>query len=146
MLPMKNKVSTSPHATLVVIFTNSDPWGDGGSALSDPPGDEELDRIQTPAIRPTPNDDEIGDRDEERGYTPAIGSTMNNNEIRDRDEERVTHAIRPAPNDDEIRDRDDDDENQPRASKRRKRVIPEPQTKPKSKPRPVSKFIKCMIN
>lgn len=121
---MKNKVSTSPHATLVMIFTNSDPWGDEGSALSEPPGDEELNRIQTPAIRPILNDDEIGDRDEER----------------------VMPAIRPAPNDDEIGDRDDDDENQPRASKRRKRIIPEPQTKPKPKPRPVSKYITCMIN
>ena len=121
---MKNKVSTSPHATLVMIFTNSDPWGDEGSALSEPPGDEELNRIQTPAIRPILNDNEIGDRDEER----------------------VTPAIRPAPNDDEIGDRDDDDENQPRASKRRKRIIPEPQTKPKPKPRPVSKYITCMIN
>ena len=107
-----------------MIFTNSDPWGDEGSALSEPPGDEELNRIQTPAIRPILNDDEIGDRDEER----------------------VTPAIRPAPNDDEIGDRDDDDENQPRASKRRKRIIPEPQTKPKPKPRPVSKYITCMIN
>ena len=124
MLPMKNKVSTSPHATLVMIFTNSDPWGDEGSALSEPPGDEELNRIQTPAIRPILNDDEIGDRDEER----------------------VTPAIRPAPNDDKIGDRDDDDENQPRASKRHKRIIPEPQTKPKPKPRPVSKYITCMIN
>ena len=142
---MKNKVSTSPHATLVAIFTNSDLWGDGGSALSDPPGDEELDCIRTPMIWPTPNDNEIGDWDEEQGYTPAIGSTMNNNEIGDQDEEQVTHAIRPAPNNDEIRDRDDDDKNQPRASKRHKRVIPEPQTKAKPRPRPVSRFIICMI-
>ena len=137
MLPMKNKVSTSPRATLVMIFTNSDPWGDEGSALSEPPGDEELNRIQTPAIRPILNDDEIGDRDEER-VTPAIRPAPNDDEIGDRDEERVTPAIHPAPN--------DDDENQPRASKRCKRIIPEPQTKPKPKPRPVSKYITCMIN
>ena len=105
MLPMKNKVSTSPHATLVMIFTNSDPWGDEGSALSEPPGDEELKRIQTPAICPILNDDEIGDRDEER-VMPAIRPAPNDDEIGDRDEERVTPAIRPAPNDDEIGDRD----------------------------------------
>ena len=134
---MKNKVSTSPHATLVMIFTNSDPWGDEGSALSEPPGDEELKRIQTPAIRPILNDDEIGDRDEER-VMPAIRPAPNDDEIGDWDEERVTPAIHPAPN--------DDDENQPRASKRCKRIIPEPQTKPKPKPRPVSKYITCMIN
>ena len=128
-----------------MIFTNSDPWGDEGSALSEPPGDEELKRIQTPAICPILNDDEIGDRDEER-VMPAIRPAPNDDEIGDRDEERVTPAIRPAPNDDEIGDRDDDDENQPRASKRRKRIIPEPQTKPKPKPRPVSKYITCMIN
>ena len=86
---MKNKVSTSPHATLVVIFTNSDPWGNEGSALSEPPGDEELDHIQTPAIQPTPNNDKIGDWDEER----------------------VTPVICPALNDDEIGNWDDDDKN-----------------------------------
>ena len=142
---MKNKVSTSPHATLVMIFTNSDPWGDEGSALSEPPGDEELNRIQTPAIHPILNNNEIGDQDEER-VTPVIRPAPNDDEIGNQDEERVTPAIHPAPNDDEIGDRDDDDENQPRASKRRKRIIPEPQTKPKPKPRPVSKYITCMIN
>ena len=142
---MKNKVSTSPHATLVMIFTNSDPWGDEGSALSEPPGDEELNRIQTPAIRPILNDNEIGNQDKER-VMPAICPALNDDEIGDRDEEQVTPAIRPAPNDDEIGNRDDDDKNQPRASKRRKRIIPEPQTKPKPKPRPVSKYITCMIN